>query len=108
MRWIPALIIAALLLAGAASAHRMFVGQQITVDLFVFFDDGSPAANAEVRLYQEEELYAENVTDSTGRFTIILPGKGTGNWCYEVEGGGHTEKGSIYINNTLPGMQVMR
>lgn len=101
MRWILALTIAALLLAGAASAHRMFVGQQITVDLFVFFDDGSPAANAEVKLYQEGELYAENVTDATGRFTVILPGKGTGNWSYEVKGGGHAEKGSILINNTL-------
>ena len=49
MRWILALIIGALLLAGAASAHRMFVGQQITVDLFVFYDDGSPAANSSGR-----------------------------------------------------------
>ena len=109
MRWILALIIAALLLAGAASAHRMFVGQQITLDLFVFYDDGSPAANAEVKLYEEGELYAENVTDATGRFTVTLPGKGTGNWSYEVEGGGHTEKGSILINNTLSGKkQVLR
>ena len=51
MRWILAVIIAALLLAGAASAHRMFVGQQITLDLFVFYDDGSPASKAEVKLY---------------------------------------------------------
>jgi nickel transport protein len=101
MRWILALIIAALILAGAASAHRMFVGQQITVNLFVFFDDGSPAANADVKLYQEGELFAENVTDATGLFTITLPGKGTGNWSYEVEGGGHTEKGAISINNTI-------
>lgn len=56
MRWISALIIAALLPGGAASAHRMFVGQQITVDLFVFYDDGTPAANAEVKLYQDKEL----------------------------------------------------
>ena len=103
MRWISALIIAALLLAGAASAHRMFVGQQITVDLFVFYDDGTPAANAEVKLYQDKELFAENVTDATGRFTVALPGKGTGNWSYEVEGGGHTETGSIIINNALSG-----
>jgi hypothetical protein len=100
MRWILAVIIAALLLAGAASAHRMFVGQQITLDLFVFYDDGSPASNAEVKLYQEGALFAQNVTDATGRFTVTLPGKGTGNWSYEVEGGGHTEKGSIIINNT--------
>ncbi len=59
MRWILAVIIAALLLAGAASAHRMFVGQQITLDLFVFYDDGSPAANAEVKLYQEGALFAQ-------------------------------------------------
>lgn len=102
MRWMLAVTIAVLLLAGAASAHRMFVGQQVTVDLFVFYDDGSPAANAEVRLYQDKEFYAQNITDSTGRFTVTLPGKGTGKWHYEVEGGGHAEKGYINIDNNPP------
>ena len=101
MKMMSVLILAALLLcAGAASAHRMFVGQQLTLDLFVFFDDGSPAGNADVSLYSDGKLFAENVTDASGRFTIVLPGKGTGIWQYEVSGGGHTEKGSININNT--------
>ena len=97
-----AITIAVLLLAGAASAHRMFAGQQVTIDLFVFYDDGSPAANVEVKLYQEDELFAQNVTDATGKFTITLPGKGTGKWYYEIEGGGHTEKGYINIDNSPP------
>lgn len=94
------MVVALLLWAGAASAHRMFVGPQLTLDLYVFFDDGSPAGNADVKLYSDGKLFAENVTDTSGRFTIVLPGKGTGKWQYEVSGGGHTEKGSINIDNT--------
>lgn len=102
MKWWLILIIAALLLcAGAASAHRMFVGQQLTLDLYVFFDDGMPAGNAIVKLYCDDKLFAENITDATGKFSIALPGKGTGKWQYEVSGGGHTEKGIININNSL-------
>ena len=93
-------MMALLLLAGAASAHRMFVGQQMTLDLFVFFDDGSPASNAEVKIYSDGKLFADNATDDTGRFTIVLPGKGSGLWRYEVYGGGHEEMGWISINNT--------
>ena len=33
----------------------MFVGQQITVDLFVFYDDGTPAATPG-KPYQDKEL----------------------------------------------------
>jgi nickel transport protein len=95
-------LLALLLCAGSASAHRMFVGQRITMDLYVFFDDGSPAANARVKLYQGDELFAENVTDATGKFTVVLPGKGTGNWRYEVSGGGHSEKGFVNIDNSEP------
>jgi nickel transport protein len=103
LKRILALILLALLLcAGSASAHRMFVGQRITMDLYVFFDDGSPAANARVKLYQGDELFAENVTDATGKFTVVLPGKGTGNWRYEVSGGGHSEKGFVNIDNSEP------
>jgi nickel transport protein len=32
----------------------------------------------------------------------VLPGKGTGNWRYEVSGGGHAEKGYINIDNNEP------
>lgn len=102
MKQIIAIAIAALLLfCGAASAHRMFVGQQMTLDLFVFFDDGSPAGNAAVKLYQEGKLFAENMTDASGRFTVVLPGRGTGEWQYEVSGGGHSEVGSFNINSSV-------
>lgn len=99
MKRILALILLAILLcAGASSAHRMFVGQRMTLDLYVLYDDGSPAGNAMVKLYQDGKLFAENVTDANGKFSIVLPGKGTGKWQYEVSGGGHTEKGSINID----------
>lgn len=96
------LILALLVMAGTASAHRLFVGQRMALDLYVMFDDGSPAANAKVKLYQGDSLFAENVTDATGRFSVVLPGKGTGNWRYEVSGGGHTEKGYVNIDNSEP------
>lgn len=73
----------------------------MTLDLFVFFDDGSPAGNAEVKLYQDGKLFAENLTDASGRFTVVLPGRGTGQWQYEVSGGGHSEKGSFNINSSV-------
>jgi len=45
MKWIIIVAIAAILLcAGAASGHRMFVGQRMSLDLYVLYDDGSPAA----------------------------------------------------------------
>ena len=103
MKWIIAVAIAAILLcAGAASGHRMFVGQRMTLDLYVLYDDGSPANNATVKLYQDGKLFAENVTDSQGKVSIALPGKGSGKWQYVVCHGGHTEKGAINIDSNVP------
>lgn len=103
MKWIIVVAIAAILLcAGAASGHRMFVGQRMSLDLYVLYDDGSPASNATVKLYQDGKLFAENVTDAQGRMSIALPGKGTGKWQYVVSGGGHTEKGAINIDSNIP------
>jgi nickel transport protein len=99
-RMLVLMVVALLLWAGAASAHRMFVVQQLTLDLYVFFDDGTPAGNADVKLYSDGKLFMENVTDASGKFSIVLPRKGIGELQYEVSGGGHTEKGSININNT--------
>lgn len=107
MKRILALILMAMMLcAGAASAHRMFVGQSMTLDLYVLYDDGSQAGNAMVKLYQDGKLFAENVTDASGKFSIVLPGKGTGKWQYEVSSGGHTETGSINIDCSLPAERV--
>ncbi len=103
MKWIIAVAIAAILLcAGAASGHRMFVGQRITLDLYVLYDDGSPAGNATVKLYQDGKLFTENVTDAQGKVSISLPGKGTGKWQYVVSDGGHTEKGATNIDSNVP------
>lgn len=103
MKWIIAAAIAAILLcAGAASGHRMFVGQRMNLDLYVLYDDGSPAGNATVKLYQDGKLFAENVTDAQGRISIALPGKGTGKWQYVVCHGGHTENGAINIDSNIP------
>lgn len=103
MKWIIIVAIAAILLcAGAASGHRMFVGQRMSLDLYVLYDDGSPAANATVKLYQDGKLFLENVTDALGRISIALPGKGTGKWQYVVSDGGHTEKGAINIDSNIP------
>ncbi|MDD1762789.1 MAG: transthyretin-like family protein [Methanothrix sp.] len=96
------ILIVFLLDTGLSSAHRMFIGQRMTLDLYANYDDGSPVANATVKLYQDDKLFAENTTDEMGRFTMVLPGKGTGKWHYEIVGGGHTEKGYINVNNSPP------
>lgn len=95
-------LIALMLSAGMADAHRMFIGPRVTLDLYAFYDDGTPASNAKVRLYQDGELFVENVTDAGGKFSVVLPGKGTGKWQYEVLGDGHTEKGFLNIDCSAP------
>jgi len=96
------ILIVFLLDTGLSSAHRMFIGQRMTLDLYANYDDGSPAANSTVKLYQDGNLFAENTTDEMGRFTVVLPGKGTGIWHYEIESGEHTEKGYINVDNSPP------
>jgi nickel transport protein len=91
-----------LLNTGSSNAHRMFIGQRMTLDIYANYDDGSPAANATVKLYQDGQLFTENATDANGRFTMVLPGKGTGKWHYEIVGTGHTEKGYINVDNSPP------
>ncbi|VVB72888.1 Uncharacterised protein [uncultured archaeon] len=96
-RTILAILILALILGLVpAQGHRMFVGQKMTVDLYAIFDDGEAANDASVQVFWDGVLYAENRTDSTGRFTFSLPGKGTGEWRFLVSGGGHEE--SIYMS----------
>ena len=103
MKWIIVVAIAAILLcAGVVSGHRMFVGQRMNLDLYVLYDDGSPAGNAKIMLYQDGKLFTENVTDALGRISIALPGKGTGKWQYVVSDGGHTEKGAFNIDSNIP------
>jgi len=103
--WIALIILALVLGAGTASAHRMFVGQRITVEACAVFDDGSPANDAPIKVYRENatsglyELYHENVTDSSGRYELCLPGKGTGNWLFQISSGGHKEEFSLSISD---------
>lgn len=99
-RLIMAILILALVLETVpAFGHRMFVGQRMTVDLYAIFDDGEPAKDASVQVFRDGELYAENKTDSSGKFSMVLPGKGTGDWKFLVSGGGHAETATIYIAN---------
>lgn len=99
-RLILAILVLALVLETVpAFGHRMFIGQRVTVDLYAVFDDGEPAKDSSVQVFRDGELYAENKTDSTGRFSLVLPGKGTGDWKFLVSGGGHEETATIYIAN---------
>lgn len=92
------IIIAMLLCVEPACAHRMFIGQRLTLDLYAFYDDGTPACSAKVKIFRDGALYAENVTDASGKFSIVLPGRGTGKWQYEIYGEGHSEKGYLNID----------
>lgn len=74
-----------------ASAHRMFVGQSMSVGLSAIYDDGEPAQNALIKVFRDGEPYSENHTSSTGYFQMSLPGKGTGDWKFVVSGEGHEE-----------------
>jgi len=93
------LVLALVLETMPAFGHRMFIGQRVTVDLYAIFDDGEPAKDASVQVFRDGELYAENKTDSTGKFSLVLPGKGTGEWKFIVSGGGHVETANVYIAN---------
>ena len=107
MKRLIALILLALVLgAGSASAHRMFVGQRINVETYAMFDDGSPANSVPIKIYRENttsglyELHSEDLTDSSGKYSLNLPGKGTGNWLFEITAGGHKEELFINISDT--------
>lgn len=80
----------------------MFIGQRITLDLYAFYDDGTPACNANVKIFRDGTLYAENVTDAGGKFSMVLPGRGTGKWQYEIYGNGHAERGYLNIDSNAP------
>ena len=105
-RWMALILLALVLGAGSASAHRMFADQRINVETYAMFDDGSPANNALIKTYRENttsglyELYREDRMDSSGKHSLTLPGKGTGNWLFEITSGGHKEELFINISNT--------
>jgi hypothetical protein len=104
-RWIVLILLALVLGSGTASAHRMFVGQKINVETYAIFDDGTPANDASVKVYRENattglyDLYCEDQADSSGKYALSLPGKGTGNWLIEFSAGGHKEELSIAISD---------
>ena len=104
-RWIALIMLTLVLGSGTASAHRMFVGQRINVETYAIFDDGSPANDASVKVYRENatsglyDLYCEDQADSSGKYALSLPGKGTGSWLFEFSAGGHKEELSIKISD---------
>jgi len=75
----------------AASGHRMFVGQSLTLGISAIYDDGEPAADASVQVFLNGALYSQNQTDSTGFFRIPLPGTGAGDWMFVISKDGHDE-----------------
>ena len=52
MRRALILVLLLLLTAGMAEAHRMFVGHRMTLEIFAIYDDGEPARNADISIYQ--------------------------------------------------------
>ncbi|MGB3943251.1 MAG: hypothetical protein WBK88_00470 [Methanothrix sp.] len=108
MRRALILVLLILLTAGMAEAHRMFVGQRVSLEIFAIYDDGEPARNADVMVYrlnattQDYDLYQEGVTDSQGIYMMTLPGKGTGQWRYAISGHGHSEEGFIGVSSDRP------
>lgn len=103
--WIALILLVLVLGSGTASAHRMFVGQRINVETYAIFDDGSPAKDAPVKVYRENattglyEIFCEDRADSSGKYVLSLPGKGTGRWRFEVSAGGHKEEIFIAISD---------
>jgi len=101
-------ILLILLTAGMAEAHRMFVGHQVSLEIFAIYDDGEPARNAEIAIYrlnattQDYDLYEAGATDPQGIYITTLPGKGTGQWRYAISGHGHSEEGFIGVSSEKP------
>jgi nickel transport protein len=70
-RWLTVLVMALLLSAGTASAHRMLIGYQIKeLQLNAIYDDGTPAQAVNIEVYKDGELCAQGITDSAGTFTF--------------------------------------
>ncbi|MHC1631021.1 MAG: hypothetical protein ACXQT4_01810 [Methanotrichaceae archaeon] len=105
MKLIVLLVLVVFLCAGMASGHRMFVTDRINIETCAIFEDGQPAQNATVKIYWNDVLYNETVTDSSGMVTIALPGKGTGEWRFEVSCSGHKEDFFVNISNERPGTE---
>jgi len=93
LRYLILLTLILTLIAGSmtATGHRMFLGQSMTVSLSAIYDDGEPAAQASVQVFRDGALYSQNQTDTTGFFSMGLPGKGIGDWKFVVSGEGHEE-----------------
>ena len=97
--FILALILALIMGSLNASGHRMFVGQRMTVTLSAVYDDGDPVAEASVLVFRDGSLYSENKTDYAGSFSMVLPGKGTGEWRFVVFAEGHQEETHLSISD---------
>jgi len=93
-RMIIPLIIAFLLasIAGfffpeSVQAHRMLIHYQVgRIDIKVYFEDGSPASNAPVKVYKPDgTLYVEGKTNEAGEFSFE-PTVMKGDWKVVAEG----------------------
>ena len=52
----------------AASGHRMFVGQSLTLGISAIYDDGEPAADASVQVFLNGVAYSQK-----RRFHLSIP-----------------------------------
>lgn len=88
--------------AGSACAHG--VGVECTIRgpkvwVYAFYDDGTDAAEAQIRVMEGEREIAKGITDTTGNWVFATPAPGR----YQVildAGAGHRTKKSMVIPDT--------
>jgi hypothetical protein len=96
------LIFALLLTPTLAHAHALGVQAKMKdgkVTVEVYYDEGSPAGKAKVKLLNGKDEIATAVTDAEGRCTFDAPAAGK----YEIHadaGGGHNAKTTLTILET--------
>ena len=85
------LLSAALFSPASASPHRMFVAYKVgRIDIDVYFEDGTPARNAYVEVYQPDgTLYLEAKADDEGKLSFEPPEVIKGEWQVVAESVGH-------------------
>lgn len=98
----------ALLFVGVGSVQAHDLGfdctrKGATLEVFAYFDDGSPAQKARVRLVLEGEKETEQAagwTDAKGRWTLPTPPPGTYAMIVEA-GAGHRARQTVLIREIV-------
>ena len=93
-------------IARAALAHRMLVdclvNEERTVQIEVFFPDGSPAKKVKVEVFEPDgSLFIEGKTDMEGRF-FLHPHRTPGTWRVVATGAmGHRAKAQFELTGEI-------